>query len=106
MINYKWNFPAFDCIVKDGDMEKIVKTVHWVYIGENENGVTVTNYGTQELGEPNPEAFTSYPDISEKQVIEWMEETMDIKSMQENIAAQIELIVNPIVVTLPPPFNN
>ena len=31
---------------------------------------------------------------------------MDIAEMQDNIAKQIELIVNPITVTLPAPFTN
>lgn len=31
---------------------------------------------------------------------------MDVKALQLNIAEQIELIINPVYVTLPPPFNN
>jgi hypothetical protein len=35
-----------------------------------------------------------------------MEETMDVQKCNYNIAKQIELIVNPITVTLPAPFTN
>jgi hypothetical protein len=35
-----------------------------------------------------------------------MEETMDVEAMQLNIAEQIELIINPVMVTLPPPFGD
>lgn len=104
MITYKWNFPAFDCIVQEDGMQDVVTTVHWIYIGTNKNGITASVYGAQAVGTPTPDAFIPYPDLSEEQVIEWMEETMDVEVLQANIAAQIELIINPIIITLPPPF--
>ena len=106
MITYKWEFPAFDCKVDENGLNKVVTTVHWIYNGTDEDGISATIYGAQAVGEPNPDAFTPYPDLSEEQVIEWMEETMDVEALQANLAAQIELIINPVIVTLPPPFNN
>jgi hypothetical protein len=35
-----------------------------------------------------------------------IKQTMDVPAMQLNIAEQIELIINPVMVTLPPPFAN
>jgi hypothetical protein len=106
MITYKWSFPAFDCRVNEDGMQDVVTTVHWRYAGTNEDGVTSEIYGAQAVGTPTPDAFTPYPDLSEEQVIEWMEQTMDVEALQLNIAEQIELIINPVYVTLPPPFNN
>lgn len=105
MINYKWNFPAFDCKVQEEGMEKVVTTVHWRYSGTDENDVTAEIYGAQAVGEPTPDAFTPYPELSEEQVIGWMESVLDIEEMQANIATQIDLIASPITITLPPPFN-
>ena len=104
MITYKWSFPAFDCRVDENGMKDVVTVVHWVYNGTDEDGITAGMYGTQSVGEPNPDAFTPYPDISEEQVIGWMESVMDIEEMQKNISNQIELIKNPVQITLPPPF--
>ena len=106
MINYKWDFPAFDCRVDEEGMQDVVTTVHWRYNGTNENGIAAEVYGAQSVGTPTPDAFTPYPQLSEAQVIGWMEDTMDVPAMQLNIAEQIELIVNPITVTLPAPFTN
>lgn len=106
MITYKWNFPAFDCRVNEDGMQDVVTTVHWRYAGTNEDGVTSEIYGAQAVGTPTPDAFTPYPELSEEQVIGWMEETLDVPEMQANLAEQIELIVNPITVTLPAPFTN
>ena len=106
MITYKWTFSAFDCRVDEDGMQDVVTTVHWRYNGTNEDGISAEIYGAQSVPTPNPEAFTPYPDLSEEQVIGWMEETMDVEAMQLNIAEQIELIINPIIVTLPPPFGD
>jgi hypothetical protein len=105
MITYKWNFPAFDCIVNEDGMQDVVTTVHWRYAGTNEDGVTSEIYGAQAVGTPTPDAFTPYPELSEEQVIGWMESVMDIEEMKTNIANQIDLIANPVTVTLPPPFS-
>jgi hypothetical protein len=35
-----------------------------------------------------------------------VESTIDMREIQKNIAEQIDLIKNPIQLTLPPPFNN
>jgi hypothetical protein len=103
MITYKWTFSAFDCKV-DEKLDEIVTTVHWRYGGSDEDGVTAEVYGAQSVGEPNPDAFTPYPEISEEQVIKWMESVINVEEMNDNISKQIDLIKNPIQVTLPPPF--
>jgi hypothetical protein len=105
MITYKWEFPAFDCTVQKEGMEKVVTAVHWRYKGTDENDVMAEIYGAQAVGEPTPDAFTPYPELSEEQVIGWMESVMDIEEMKTNIANQIDLIANPVTVTLPPPFS-
>jgi hypothetical protein len=106
MITYKWIFSAFDCRVDEDGMQDVVTTVHWRYNGTNENGISAEIYGAQAVGTPTPDAFTPYPDLSEEQVIGWMEETLDVEAMDLNIAEQIELIINPVYITLPPPFAN
>jgi hypothetical protein len=103
MITYKWTFSAFDCRI-DEKLDKVVTNVHWRYEGADDDGVTAETYGAQAVGEPNPDAFTAYPEISEEQVIGWMESVIDMEAMNENIANQIDLIKNPAQVTLPPPF--
>lgn len=104
MITYKWTFSAFDCKV-DEKLEKVVTNVHWRYSGTDEDGISADTYGAKSVGEPNPDAFTPYPDLSEEQVIGWMESVIDMEEMNSNIAKQIELIKNPIQITLLPPFN-
>ena len=105
MITYKWIFSAFDCKVSEDGMQDVITTVHWRYNGTNEDGISAEIYGAQAVGTPTPDAFIPYPELSEEQVIGWMEETMDVEAMQLNIANQIEAIINPVNVTLPAPWD-
>lgn len=105
MITYKWIFSAFDCKVSEDGMQDVITTVHWRYRGTDENGVTAEVYGAQGVGSPTPDAFTPYPELSEEQVIGWMESTIDMEAMNANIDAQIEAIINPVNVTLQAPWN-
>jgi len=105
MITYKWIFSAFDCKVSEDGMQDVVTTVHWRYNGTNEDGISAEMYGAQSVGTPTPDAFIPYPELSEDQVIGWMESTMDVEAMQLNIANQIKAIINPVNVTLPAPWD-
>ena len=106
MINYQWTISALDCKVKEENLTDVVYTVHWRYRGTNENGITAETYGAQSVGTPDPEDFTPYDEITKEQVIGWLEASLDVEAMNESLAAQINLIINPIDVTLPLPFEN
>lgn len=105
MITYKWTFPSFECILDENGLEKIVTMVHWRYSGTDEDEISFEAYGSITVGEPNPDAFTPYPDLSEEQVIGWMEDNMDVEQLQSDIANQINLIKNPVKQTFTAPWN-
>lgn len=109
MMEFNWKISALECIIKDGVMSNVVQTVHWRYNAretENEEVYFAEMYGACPVGEPTPEDFTDYNKLTKEQVVGWLEETLDVTTMQENLTKQIELQINPIDVTLPPPFAN
>lgn len=106
MINYTWTFPAFDCVIDEDGLQNVVTTVHWILTGTDEDNISATVYGSQGVGQPNPEAFTPFPDISEEQVIGWMKSSMDVDALEANIALQIDLIKHPVTEVLPAPWSN
>lgn len=106
---FDWIISAMDCKIHEGEMTDVVQTVHWRYnatevVGEKTYFSEM--YGATQVGEPTPEDFTSYPDLTKEQVVSWLEAVLDVPSMQENLTKQIKLQINPIDVTLPPPFPN
>ena len=106
MITYDWIISALECKVKEGDMTDVVYTVHWRYNATNENGITVDTYGAQVVGSPDPADFTPYDQLTKDQVVGWLTAVIDVPAMQIGLDEQINSIVNPIDVTLPPPFEN
>ena len=108
-MEYNWIISAMDCKVHEGEMTDVVQTVHWRYNATDtvdEKNYFAEMYGATTVGEPTPENFTDYNSLTKEQVVGWLEETLDVTSMQENLTKQIELKINPIDVTLPPPFAN
>ena len=105
MITYKWIFSAFDCKVSEEGMQDVVTTVHWRYNGTNEDGISAEVYGAQSVRTPTPDAFTPYPELSEEQVIGWMESAIDMEAMNASIDSRIEAIIKPVKVTLRAPWS-
>lgn len=101
MITYKWKFTEFDC-KDEKELRNVVKTIHWRYIGTDEDGTSSEIYGAQPMAEANKEEFIEYFNLKESQVITWVENIIDINTLQSNISSKIEIMRNSEV-TLPPP---
>lgn len=114
-MEFNWIISAMDCKIHEGEMTDVVQTVHWRYnatdiipatSGSAEKTYFAEMYGATTVSEPTPENFTDYNSLTKEQVVGWLEETLDVTAMQENLTKQIDLKINPINVTLPPPFSN
>lgn len=105
MENYIWTISALDCIVSKDNLQNVVKTVHWRYRLTDENNVSVEIFGAQPVGEPNPDEFQPYEDLTEEIVVGWLESTMDIDAKQQTLQDKLEVKLHPTVVTLPLPTS-
>jgi hypothetical protein len=105
MTIFKWIISAMECVKKDGDLQDVVITIHWRYQAEKD-GISTDMYGATSMPYPTGEDFTPFNELTKDQVCGWLEATLDIQSMEENLDKQLELLINPVNVTLPPPFEN
>lgn len=106
---FNWVISSMNCKVQEGQMTDVVQTVHWRYNATetvDSKEYFAEMYGSTNVGEPTPENFTDYNSLTKEQVVGWLEGTLDVTAMQENLTKQIQLQVNPIDVILPPPFEN
>ena len=103
MVTYEWTISALDCKVSENGLNNIVTTVHWRFRGEDEEGTTTELIGADSVGDPNPSEFTEYENLTKEVVVGWLEGILDVDSMKEKILNKIELIKNPVEVTLPLP---
>lgn len=98
MINYTWTIATLEFATEENGLNKVVKTVHWIYKGTDEtSGISYKLFGVQAMDKP-------YDELTEAIIISWLEKKLDVVSFQELIATEIEKIKNPPVVVDYNPF--
>ena len=104
---YKWKINALDAKIQENDLENVIYTVHYTFIGQDDSEEPVQAITIGTLGVTyNPEdPFIEYADLTKDDVVGWLEDGLDVESMKENIDKQIELKKNPIDETLRPDWD-
>lgn len=111
MITYSWIFTndSLDTAPSEDGLTDVVKTVHWRRRATEtveEKTYTVDSYGTMACGAPSETDFTAYPDLTEPQVVGWLEAGLDVLAIDAGLATQIENLINPTIINLPLPWAN
>lgn len=94
---------------EDG-MTDVVKSASWtrtateVVEGEEPKTYVASFPGVTPFSTPDPASFTPYADITEAQVIEWIEAKVDMSSIDAMVTKGVEDQINPPVVELPLPW--
>jgi hypothetical protein len=67
-----------------------VVTAHW-RVSAVDGDFTASTYGTCSwTPEPSTEGFVPFQDLTEAIVIEWVKSSLDVESIEESLASQIE----------------
>lgn len=102
-IQYKWVISAMDTAPQDGELLDVVKTIHWRLAG-TDGDIYADTYGAMACATPSETDFTAYPDLTEDQVISWLEAGIDVEAEKAKVDAKIADIKNPPIVNLPLPW--
>ena len=99
-ITYKWDIPQMNAHIQADGQDNVIYTVHYRYTGSEESGgvtYTSTSIGTQSYTYVAGESFTPYEDTEafEAVVIGWLEDSLDVVSMQNSIAVDIQFQITP-----------
>lgn len=103
---YNWTVVQMDAYPEEDGETDVVFNVHWTLTGE-EAGFTGSVYGSQSVSIDPDVPFTPYEDLTETQVIGWVQSAMgaeQVASYEANVAKQIEDQIYPPVVTPPLPW--
>ena len=105
-MEYTWSIPQMDRLTSDG----FVVTVHYT-VNAVDGDYTASTYGTVGYTEQPDEQYTPYADLTEAQVVGWVQESLGKDTVEASLAAQIEAQKNPVqeagvpwAVTLPAPI--
>jgi len=98
---YVWVIDAMDCKPQEDGQTNVVITVHWRLNG-TDGQYSGTVYSTVGLTYTAGSPFTPYADLTQDQVIGWVQDALgqdQVISLEANVAAQIEAQISPPVVT-------
>jgi hypothetical protein len=105
--NFKWVISSMDCAVESEGLPNVINVIHYRYNAtkvEGDKTYFAETYGASSVAQPNPQNFTPYEDVTEEEVINWLEQILPVENMQESLEASIALQINPVEVTLPLPW--
>lgn len=100
-ITYNWTVAQLDAYPTYENHTDVVFTVHWRMDG-TDGEHTAGVYGSVGLTLDPEATFTPYADLTEAQVVGWVKDALgeeQVTSYEANVAAQIDALVNPPVVT-------
>ena len=107
-ITYELSIKNMDASPTEGDLQDLVKILHWMYNGketvdsEDFHGYAI---GAVEINTPSSDSFTPFADLTEEQVKGWVESKINVTSIKEHIAKRIEAQKNPPTVVKSNPWN-
>ena len=107
MTEFKFVISALNCAVEKEGLPNVINVIHWRYQATQVDGEKTwfaETYGATSVGQPNPQNFVPYEDVTEAEVISWLEAVLPVEAMQAGLEANIALQINPKEVTLPLPW--
>lgn len=105
-ITNTWGVQQMDAYPDADGEQDVVFNVHW-NLTATDGTYTGYVYGSQQVPLDGSAPFTPYADLTEAQVIGWVQDAMgaeQVAAYEANVAKQIEDQINPPVVTPPLPW--
>ena len=104
---YNWRINALDAKIHEDDLDNVIYTVHYTFIGQDdsEEPVSASSIGTLGVRYNPEEPFIPYADLTKEDVVSWLEAGLNVEAMKQNIDNQIELKKNPVDETLRPNWD-
>jgi hypothetical protein len=91
MTTYNWNIQQMDRLTSDG----FVVTVHYT-VNAVDGDYTASTYGTVGYTEQPGETYTPYDQLTQEQVIGWVQDSLGKDTVEESLDAQIEAQKHPV----------
>ena len=104
---FEWVISQLNCAVESEGLPDVINVIHWRYNATQVDGdktYFADTYGASSVAQPNPQNFIPYADVTEAEVISWLEEILPMEAMQASLEANIALQINPVEITLPLPW--
>jgi|11BtaG_2_1085332.scaffolds.fasta_scaffold15041_1 hypothetical protein len=106
-ITYTWSINTLEAKIHEDGLDNVVFNIHYRYLGvDNDNEkYAISQMGILNVQYKEGDAFTPYNELTENQIIEWLESGLNIQEMQNAITKEIDLLKNPVNESLTPPWE-
>ena len=104
---FQWVISSLDCAVESEGLPDVINKIHYRYNATQEYDGKIyfaDTYSVASVTQPNPQNFIPYADVTEAEVIGWLNEILPVEAMQLALENNIALQINPVEVTLPLPW--
>jgi hypothetical protein len=91
MTTFDWNVVQTNY----NTIDKFITTVHYT-VNAVDGDYTASTYGTVGYTEDPSKQYIPYADLTETQVVGWVQESLGKDTVEEGLAAQIEAQKNPV----------
>ena len=91
MTTYAWSIQQMDRLTSDG----FVVTVHY-NVSAVDGDYSASTYGTVGYTEQPGEQYTPYDQLTEQQVVGWVQESLGKDTVEASLDSQIEAQKNPV----------
>lgn len=103
MSDATWDIAQLERKLPDGETcpDGAVYTAHYT-VSLEQDGETAGAYGSVGFGDPSPENFTPFNELTKEEVLNWVFEALGVDqvvSIQESLYQQIQQKVNPTTAT-------
>lgn len=108
-IIYNWFCNTVDIYPTLGDYTNIIHNVHYIVTGGidySTTPITVTKIGTQTLNTNSITSFIPFDEITSEQTVSWTKAALGeekVLAIETDIANQINLLKNPVSITVTVP---
>tara|TARA_R100001463_G_scaffold113786_1_gene168960 strand:- start:7922 stop:8257 length:336 start_codon:yes stop_codon:yes gene_type:complete len=98
---YNWTINKLDVRPTQDSLSDVVYNIHWTYTATSDqtdpdgNAYTAEAIGTSVVGEPDPEDFTSFDDLTKSQVEEWLNADGSLANIGDHVDSMIEEQITP-----------
>lgn len=105
-VTYEWVISSLEVEKEVDGHENVVKTVHWRCVATDAEGVSADTYGSLSLDLDKDVDFVPYDTLTKDEVVSWIKGPLDVGAIKTSLAEQIDAKVDPVVVTLTPPWDS
>jgi hypothetical protein len=94
----QWKVTDLEYLTSKDGHARVVSTIHWVCIDQDENRNVGRCYGATAIETDDLSEFTEFSDLTEDQTIQWAKDAIgseQVAALEANVAAQIAKAANP-----------